>query len=315
MKREQTILAIVNETTSNNYKADIWPEIMSVSRIPELAEQVLLTNEHERLQLAIEKLQNRYELQPHRVRIHQLIPLIKICLTCHNRLGEPKFDEISTIIGRDNVYQCLLYKHECCDFIYKYGHASNRRTRERFVTPDAIFKQEFIHLFDHLIYERALLISFTNLVNEAASNFQSYTKATNVNIDQNRNFNKEAPINSKLCSKYLATTWIWFEICRFLFFMTNSENIQIPDIIQRVSHGLYYEANSKFFYETFIKFWSRHGQVQGCQCQAKDQCMLNSVFDTHMKAHRLASSSFQVHRQKQPEYEQEDDDIEETNSE
>ncbi|CAF1282977.1 unnamed protein product [Didymodactylos carnosus] len=58
MKREQTILTVVNETTSNSYKADIWPEIMSVSRIPELAEQVLLTSEHERLQLATEKLQN-----------------------------------------------------------------------------------------------------------------------------------------------------------------------------------------------------------------------------------------------------------------
>ncbi|CAF1233735.1 unnamed protein product [Didymodactylos carnosus] len=65
MKREQPILAIVNETTSNDCKADIWPEIMAVSRIPELAEPVLLTNEHERLQLAIEKLQNRHELQPH----------------------------------------------------------------------------------------------------------------------------------------------------------------------------------------------------------------------------------------------------------
>jgi hypothetical protein len=54
MKREQTILAIINETTSSDYKADIWPKIMSVSRIPELVEQVILNNEHERLLLAIE---------------------------------------------------------------------------------------------------------------------------------------------------------------------------------------------------------------------------------------------------------------------
>ena len=63
--------------------------------------------------------------------------------------------------------------------------------------------------------------------------------------------------------------------------------IQIPDIIQRLSHDLYYEINANFFYELFVKFWSHHNQVQGCQCQSKGQCMLNFVFDTHMKAHRL----------------------------
>ncbi len=63
--------------------------------------------------------------------------------------------------------------------------------------------------------------------------------------------------------------------------------IQIPDVIQRLSHDLYYEVNAKFFYELFVKFWSHHNQVQSCQCQPKDQCMLNFVFDTHMKAHRL----------------------------
>ena len=41
-----------------------------------------------------------------------------------------------------------------------------------------------------------------------------------------------------------------------------------------------------FFYELFVKFWSQHNQVQVCQCQS-NQCMLNFVFDTHMKAHRL----------------------------
>ncbi len=50
---------------------------------------------------------------------------------------------------------------------------------------------------------------------------------------------------------------------------------------------MYFEANANFFYEVFIKFWSRHGQVKECQCRAKDKCMLNFVFDTHMKAHRL----------------------------
>jgi len=69
--------------------------------------------------------------------------------------------------------------------------------------------------------------------------------------------------------------------------MTNLQTIQIPDIIQRFSHDLYFEANSLFFYELFVKFWSRHGQLEGCKCQAKDTCMLNFVFDTHMKAHRL----------------------------
>jgi hypothetical protein len=69
--------------------------------------------------------------------------------------------------------------------------------------------------------------------------------------------------------------------------MTNAKTVQIPDIIQRFSHDLYFEANSNYFYEVFVKFWSRHGQVKGCECRAKQSCMLNFVFDTHMKAHRL----------------------------
>jgi hypothetical protein len=69
--------------------------------------------------------------------------------------------------------------------------------------------------------------------------------------------------------------------------MTNLNMIQIPDVIQRSSHDLYYEINATFFYELFVKFWSHHNQVQVCECQPKDQCMLNFVFDTHMKAHRL----------------------------
>ena len=69
--------------------------------------------------------------------------------------------------------------------------------------------------------------------------------------------------------------------------MTDLNMIQIPDVIQRLSHDLYYEANTKFFYELFVKFWSQHNQVQACQCEPKEQCMLNFVFDTHMKAHRL----------------------------
>jgi hypothetical protein len=70
-------------------------------------------------------------------------------------------------------------------------------------------------------------------------------------------------------------------------FMTDANSIQIPDIIQRDSHDIYFEANSNLFYEAFVKFWSRHGQVKGCLCRAKETCMLNFVFDTHMKAHRL----------------------------
>lgn len=69
--------------------------------------------------------------------------------------------------------------------------------------------------------------------------------------------------------------------------MTKSETVQLPDIIQRLSLNMYYEANSNYFYGLFIKFWSRHGQVEGCQCEAKNTCMRNFVFDTHMKAHRL----------------------------
>jgi len=204
MEREQTILAIINETTGSDYKTSIWPEIMSISRIPELLEQVLLMNEHERLLLAIEKLQSRFELQPHRFRLYQLLPTIKKCILCQNALGEPKFDEICNIIGRNDVYHGVLYKNECCDMIYRYGHTRNRRTRERLVRPDAIFKQEFIHLFDHLIYERLMIISFTNLVNEAASNFLSYTNATNADINQNRNFNNRPLVKNKLQAKYFA---------------------------------------------------------------------------------------------------------------
>ncbi|CAF3829849.1 unnamed protein product [Rotaria sp. Silwood1] len=287
MKREQTILAIINETTSSDYKVNIWPKIMSISRIPDLVEQILPSNEHERLLLAIEKLQFRFELQPHRFLIHQLVPASTTCFVCHNRLEEPKFDEISSIITRDNVYSCVMYKIDCCDLVYKYGHVRNRRTRERFVTPDAIFNQKFLHLFDHIVYERRLVVAFTNLVYEAATNFQSYTNATNSDIDQNRNLNGESAINNKLNSKCFSVTWTWFEICRYLFFMTDLTMVQVPDVIQRLSHDLYYEVNAPFFYELFVKFWSRHDQVQGCKCQSKDQCMLNFVFDTHMKAHRL----------------------------
>ncbi|CAF2920926.1 unnamed protein product [Rotaria sp. Silwood2] len=286
-KREQNILAIVNEVTGKDYQANIWPSIMSINRIPQLVEQVLLSNEHERLLLAIEQLQARFALQPHRFQIYQLVPKTKTCIICQIKLKEPEFDETCIIIGRNNVYNGILYKNECCDIIYKYGHMRNRRTRERFVVSDAIFKQEYIHLFDHLIYERILIIGFTNLIQQAASNFQSYTNATNADIDQNRSFRKQDPVQEKLQPKSFATTWTWFEICRYLFFMTNSQTIEIPDIIQRFSHDLYFEANSLFFYELFIKFWSRHGRVDGCECHAKDTCMLNFVFDTHMKAHRL----------------------------
>lgn len=144
-------MTIVNEVTGNDYKSDIWPKLMSVSRIPELVEQVLFSNEHERLLLAIEKLQSRSELQPHRFRIYQLLPVTKICLMCQNTVRKPKFDEICNIIGRINIYHGVLYKNECYDIIYKYGHARNRRTGERFVVQNAVFKQEYIHLFDHLI--------------------------------------------------------------------------------------------------------------------------------------------------------------------
>ncbi|CAF2830380.1 unnamed protein product [Rotaria sp. Silwood2] len=183
MKREQTILAIINETISTDYKPDIWPKIMSINRIPELVEQILLSNEHERLVSTIAKLQLRFKLQPHRLLIHQLVPTWTTCFVCHNRLDEPKFDEISSILIRENVYSCVIYKNECCDLIYKYGHVRNRRTRERFVTPDAIFNQKFLHLFDDVMYECQLLVAFTNLFYEAATSFQSYSNATNSNID------------------------------------------------------------------------------------------------------------------------------------
>ncbi|UJR18795.1 hypothetical protein I4U23_005701 [Adineta vaga] len=207
-KRERTILAIVNEVTGSDYQANIWASIMSINRIPELVEQVLLSNEHERLLLAIKQLQNRFELQPHRFQIHQLVPKTKTCVICQNTLKEPEFDETCIIICRNNVYNGILYKNECCDIIYKYGHLRNRRTRERFVVPDAIFQQEYVHLFDHLIYEHILIIGFTNIIQEAASNFQSYTNATNADIDQNRRFNKQDPIQDKLQSKSFATVKI-----------------------------------------------------------------------------------------------------------
>lgn len=205
MKREKTILTIVNEITNNDYTNDIWSEIMSINRIPELVEQVLLNHEHKRLLAAIDRLQYKFELQPHRFQIYQLVPQVKACFMCKNQLGEPIFDEVCHLIGRNNIYQCVLYKIDCCDFVYKYGYCRNRRTRERYVLPNAIFKQEFIHLFDHLIYERSLLVSFTNLVYRAASNFQSYTDATNADIDQNRNLHNEAPIKTKLHAKYFTT--------------------------------------------------------------------------------------------------------------
>ena len=204
-KREQMILTIVNEVTGYSYQANIWPSIMSINRIPELVEQVLLRDEHGRLLSATEKLQTVFELQPHRFRIYQLLPQIKKCVTCGNKLGEPAFDEICVIIGRININNGVLYKNECCNIVYKYGHARNRRTRERFVVLDAIFKQEYIHLFDHLIYERALLIGFTNLIQQAASNFQTYTNATNADIDQNRRFNKQNVTQDKLQSKSFAS--------------------------------------------------------------------------------------------------------------
>ncbi|CAF4004811.1 unnamed protein product, partial [Rotaria sp. Silwood1] len=144
------------------------PNTMTINTIPELVEKVLLSNEHERLLLAIEQLQARFELQPHRFQIYQLVPKTKTCIICQIKLKEPEFDEACIIIGRNNVYNGILYKNECCDIIYKYGHMRNRRTRERFVVSDAIFKQEYIHLFDHLIYERILIIGFTNLIQQAA---------------------------------------------------------------------------------------------------------------------------------------------------
>ena len=114
-----------------------------------------------------------------------------------------------------------MYKTECCDLVYKYGHVRNRRTRERFVTSNAIFNQKFLHLFDHVIYERRLVVSFTNLVYEAATNFQSYCNATNSDIDQNRNFNDESSINNKLHSKFFAAVCsdhgivLSFTLCSF----------------------------------------------------------------------------------------------------
>jgi hypothetical protein len=215
MEREKTILAIFNETTGSDYKADIWPNIMSINRIPELVEQVLLINEDERLLLAIEKLQFQFELQAHRFIIHQLIPSSPTCLMCHNRLGEPKFDEMNIIITRDNVYPCVMYRKECCNLIYKYGYIRNRRTRERFVTSEAIFNQKFLHLFDNVVYERRLVVGFTNLLYEAATSFQSYTNATNLDIDQNRNFNGESALKSKLSSKFFSVVCIDYKTIYF----------------------------------------------------------------------------------------------------
>ena len=205
MKREETILAIVNETAQSQYDANVWPMIMSINRIPELIDQFLITNENDRLLVAIEHLQNRFELEPSRFRVHQLRPSMRTCFVCQKPLGEPRFDEICDIIGRNNVYPCVSYKNECCDFVYKYGHARNRRTRVRIVVSDAIYRQELICLFDHLIYERSMLVGFSNLICEAASNFQSYTSATTSDIEQNRNLNREAPLVNKLYSKPFAT--------------------------------------------------------------------------------------------------------------
>ncbi|CAF4251102.1 unnamed protein product [Rotaria magnacalcarata] len=148
MKREQNILAIINETITTDYKADIWPKIMSTNRIPELVEQVLLSNEDEHLVAAIAKLKLMFELQPHRFTIHQLLHMSQ---SIRHGLG--------------------------------------------------------------------------------------------------------------------------FEICCYLFFMTDLTMIQIPDIIQRLFHDLYYEVNTIFFYELFVKFWSQHNPAQSCRCQPNDQSL------------------------------------------
>jgi hypothetical protein len=105
-----------------------------------------------------------------------------------------------------------MYKKECCNLVYKYGHVRNRRTRERFVTPEIIFSQKFLHLFDHAVYERQLVVAFTNLLYVAATSFQSYTNATNMDIDQNRNFNGESSIKNKLYSKILSVVFSNHEI-------------------------------------------------------------------------------------------------------
>ncbi|CAF4737013.1 unnamed protein product, partial [Rotaria magnacalcarata] len=60
MKREKTILAIINEITNNDYRSDVWPAIMSINRIPELVEQVLLKDESKRLLSAIDRLQPKF---------------------------------------------------------------------------------------------------------------------------------------------------------------------------------------------------------------------------------------------------------------
>lgn len=205
MEREQMILTIFNETTDCSYTADIWPKIMAINRIPKLVEQVLSINVDQRLLLAIEKLQFQFELQMNRFVIHQLVPSITICRICSHRLQEPKFDELNIIITRDNVYPCVMYKKECCDLTYRYGHVRNRRTRERFVTIEEIFNQQFIHLFDNVIYERRLVVAFTNLLYESATSFQSYTNATNLDIDQNKNFNRQPAATKKLSSKFFST--------------------------------------------------------------------------------------------------------------
>lgn len=204
MAREQAILEILNECTGLDYKPNIWPKIMSINRSPKLLEQIFMHDADERILIAIEKIQLRLELQPHRFKIHQLVPTAKKCCLCQSPLKEPIFDEIGTMITRDHIYSCVMYKSECCDLVYKYGHMRNSRTRERFITPDAIFNQKFLHLFDHVVYERRLLVSFTNLVCEAAANFQSYTNATNMNIDQECNMNNQPSISSKLCPRFFS---------------------------------------------------------------------------------------------------------------
>lgn len=203
-KRERTILAIVNEVTNSNYDPNVWPSIMSISRIPELVNQVLLHNEDQCLWSAIKKLQFNFELQSHRFTIHQLIPSCELCLVCGNPLKEMKFDEMNNIIMQNNVFSCAMYKMECCELVYKYGHVRNPRTRERFVIPGMIFNQKFIHIFDHVLYERQMLVTFTNLILEAATSFQSYANVINLNIDQNNNLNNQLPERITLNAKCLS---------------------------------------------------------------------------------------------------------------
>ena len=72
------------------------------------------------------------------------------------------------------------------------------------VVSDAIYRQPLICLFDRVIYERSMLVRFSNLIFEAASNFQSHTSATTSDIDQNRTLNRDATLANKLYSKPFA---------------------------------------------------------------------------------------------------------------